>query len=91
MVKRSLGKLSKRTRLLRKKTRTKLSVGRIMREFNEGDRVSLDYVAGQQGMPHPRYRGRSGVIVGKRGNAYIVEIRDMTAIKHLIVPGVHLR
>ncbi|MCX6778277.1 MAG: 50S ribosomal protein L21e [Candidatus Micrarchaeota archaeon] len=91
MVKRSLGQLSKRTRLLRRKTRTKLSVGRIMREFNEGDRVSLDYVANQRGMPHPRYRGRSGVIVGKRGKAYIVEIRDMTAVKHLVVPGVHLR
>jgi large subunit ribosomal protein L21e len=91
MVKRSLGQLSKRTRLLRKRVRSKLSMGRLMREFEIGDRVSLDYVCSESGMPHPRYRGRSGIIIGKRGNAYVVEIKDMSATKRLVVPPVHLR
>ncbi|MEM2817823.1 MAG: hypothetical protein QXN39_05010 [Archaeoglobaceae archaeon] len=47
--------------------------------------------ASQKGMPHPRYHGRSGVVVGQRGRAYLVQIRDGGKIKTLISRPEHLR
>ena len=42
-------------------------------------------------MPHPRFQGRTGVVVGQRGRAYIVQIRDGGKIKTLFVRPEHLK
>lgn len=91
MAKRSVGKLSKRSRLLRRKIRSKASISAIIREFKEGDRVSIDPNSQYSGMPHPRYRGLCGVVKARRGNAYVVEVAVGNSVKSLIVPPVHLR
>ncbi len=91
MVKRSRGLLSKRSRLLRKRAGKKyLGTGKLMKSFEIGARVCIRHEPGQGGMPHPRYRGRHGIVVGKRGGAYVVEIQDMNMKKRLIIPAVHL-
>jgi hypothetical protein len=42
-------------------------------------------------IPHPRYRGRVGTVVEKRGFAYVVEIPVSSSTKRkLIVPQMHL-
>ncbi|TDA26755.1 MAG: 50S ribosomal protein L21e, partial [Archaeoglobi archaeon] len=41
--------------------------------------------------PHPRYQGRSGIVVGKRGRAYLVQIKDGSIVKTLISRPEHLR
>ena len=83
--------MSKRSRLLRKRAGKKyLGIGKLMKSFALGARVCIRHEPGQEGMPHPRYRGRHGVVVGKQGGAYVVEIRDMNARKRLIIPAVHL-
>ena len=89
MVKRSLGKLSKRSRLLRKRSRTSLTVSRRLKSFKVGDPVHLTHIH-TKSMPHPRYRGRTGTVVGLQGSAYVVEITDMNAVKRLVVDGLHL-
>ncbi len=91
MVKRSLGKLSKRSRLLRRRNRTHSTIGAIMREFKEGSRVSIDPKSSFSGMPHPRYRGLTGIVTGKRGASYVVKVGIGNAEKNLIIPPVHLR
>jgi ribosomal protein L21E len=91
MAKRSVGKLSKRSRLLRRKIRSKASISSIIREFKEGDKVSIDLNSRYSGMPHPRYRGQCGVVKARRGNAYVVEIKVGNAKRRLIIPPVHLR
>ena len=88
MVRRSRGTLSTFTRSL--KSRGKLGVTRIFKIFKDGDKVTINLKAGHSGMPHPRYRGKHGTIVGRRGNSYIVQIRDGNAIKKLISRPVHL-
>jgi len=91
-MKRSLGKLSKRSRLLRRRAGARrLGVGALLKKFMDGAEVSIQPVLGYSGMPHPRYRGRTGRIIGMMGNAYIVEIADGRAVKRLTIPGVHLR
>lgn len=89
-MKRSLGTMSKRTRLLGMR-RKALSVAVQLRKFGVGSRVVVDHQARYAGMPHPRYRGRNGVIVAARGNAYEVEIKDGRMKKVLVVPSVHLK
>ena len=89
-MRRSLGKMSKRTRNLGMAQR-KLSVAQKVRRYAVGDRVALDHNSRFEGMPHPRYRGRVGTIQRLRGQSYEVEITDGNALKILIIPAVHLR
>jgi large subunit ribosomal protein L21e len=91
MAKRSKGLLSKRTRLLRARIRKKATISTIIREFKVGDKVSIDHNSRYSGMPHPRYRGKTGTVLAKRGNAYVVEVSSGNAMKQLIIPPVHLR
>jgi len=71
--------------------RKALSVSVQLKKFKVGSRVVIDHQARYSGMPHPRYRGRSGVILATRGKSYEVEIRDGRAKKMLIIPAVHLK
>ncbi|MCX8195043.1 MAG: 50S ribosomal protein L21e [Candidatus Micrarchaeota archaeon] len=89
-MKRSRGKMSKRSRLLGAAKRL-VTVASLTSSYMVGDRVAIDSQSKFPGMPHPRYRGRTGVIVDTRGKAYVVQIRDGNMLKELIVPPVHLR
>jgi len=42
-------------------------------------------------MPHPKFHGLTGTIVGKRGNSYLVKIRDKKKEKIIISRPEHLR
>jgi large subunit ribosomal protein L21e len=89
-MRRSLGKMSKRTRLLGHSGR-KLTPTMIMRTFRKGQLVLIAPQSRYEGMPHPRYRGKVGTIREIRGRAYVVLIQDYNMQKPLVVPGVHLR
>jgi large subunit ribosomal protein L21e len=68
-----------------------VTVGRIMGEFREGERVILRIEPSvQEGRPHPRYQGRVGMVRGRRGRAYEVEIKDGGKIKKVIILPEHL-
>lgn len=45
----------------------------------------------QKGMPHPRYHGRVGTVVEKRGRAFVVHLTDGGKIKKIIARPEHLR
>ena len=89
-MRRSLGKMSKRSRLLGMSKR-KLTIPGLISGYSIGDCVAIDHQSKYSGMPHPRYRGRTGTIVAQRGKSYVVEISDMNATKQLIIPPVHLK
>ena len=66
-------------------------ISRAIQEFTEGDIVNIDLDPGiQDGMPHPKFQGRTGRITGHRGRAYIVEVRDGGLMKEIIVLPEHL-
>ncbi|MCD6503364.1 MAG: 50S ribosomal protein L21e [Euryarchaeota archaeon] len=86
----------------RRKTRKKLSksprergmppITRFLQEFNTGDYVTIDIEPSvHKGMPHPRFQGRTGVVIGKQGKAYVVRIRDGGKYKKIIALPVHLK
>ena len=89
-MRRSLGKMSKRTRALGQAKR-KLTVPGLISGYNVGDSVAIDSQSKYSGMPHPRYRGKTGTITARRGNAYVIRVKDGRAVKELIIAPVHLR
>ncbi|MCX6770153.1 MAG: 50S ribosomal protein L21e [Candidatus Micrarchaeota archaeon] len=89
-MRRSLGKMSKRSRALGQASR-KLTIPGLICAYEIGNCVAIDTQSKYSGMPHPRYRGRTGNIMAKRGKAYVVRITDGNALKDLIIPPVHLR
>ena len=89
-MRRSLGKMSKRSRALGAAAR-KLTIPGLISSFKVGDRVAIDSQSKYSGMPHPRYRGRTGIITDTRGKSYVVKIQDGNMEKGLIIPPVHLR
>ena len=93
-MKRSRGFRSKSRNKLTKKIRKGASnvITRAMQNFENGEKVAIVIDASiHHGIPHPRYHGLTGEVVGKQGRAYIIKIRDKRKIKHIIAFPEHLR
>lgn len=74
------------------KSKGKISLRRYLAEFKEGDRVSLTIEPSiQEGVYCPRFIGKSGTILSKKGTCYEVKINDFKKEKVLIVHPVHMR
>jgi len=73
------------------RTRGKIPVTKYLQNFNTGDVVVVKHEpAIHDGMPHPRFKGITGKILGKQGTAYQVQVKDGDSYKTLIVAAVHL-
>ncbi|MCL4379775.1 MAG: 50S ribosomal protein L21e [Candidatus Marsarchaeota archaeon] len=91
MSKRSQGLLVGKTRhLARHHKPSTLNTNDIIKQFSIGDKVCIVPKGGMHNIPHPRYKGRTGTVVEKRGSAYVVKVRIMGAERTLIVPSLHL-
>jgi large subunit ribosomal protein L21e len=92
MSERSHGLFSGRTRHLSRHHKPgKLAISALLKNFKEGDRVTVVQKGNFKDIPHPRYRGRVGVVVGKRGGAYVVEFNvSKRTVRTLIVNQRHL-
>lgn len=66
-------------------------ISRFFKNFSIGDRVIVDIDPSSGNMPHPRFQGYTGEILGKRGRAYLVKIKDKFNEKILILTPNHLR
>lgn len=65
---------------------------RAVAEYEEGQRVHLKIDASvAEGRFHPRFNGHTGVVSGKQGTAYTVEITDGGKEKTIIAKPAHLR
>ncbi|MCQ8898638.1 MAG: 50S ribosomal protein L21e [Hadesarchaea archaeon] len=83
--------MTKARKKLTKEKGRGVTASRAMGEFREGERVVLRIEPSvQKGRPHPRYQGRVGVVRGRRGKAYEVEITDGGKIKKVIILPEHL-
>ena len=94
MVKHSRGYRSKTRKLLKKGPREHglAPLGRLLYRYSIGEKVSiLIDPSVHKGMPHRRYHGTVGVVVGKRGRAYVLDASLGNKKKTLIVRPQHLR
>jgi large subunit ribosomal protein L21e len=75
-----------------KRNRRRLFIGRVMHTYEEGDKVAIVLDGAQQkGMPHRRFQGRTGVISGTQGRAYIIRVSDGNMPKTVVARPEHLR
>lgn len=92
MVRRSKGPRRKSRQKLRQKPGYRPPITKFLQSFEINERVAISIEpSSQRGMPPIRFRGRVGIIKGKRGKSYLVEIKDGNKIKTLIVRPEHLR
>jgi len=86
----------------RKKTRYKFKkalrqrglapVTSVIQQFENGQKVHIVIDPSvQSGMPNRRFHGKTGIIVGKRGRAWMLEISDGNATKTVISRPQHLK
>ncbi len=86
MRKKSRDKLSRTVR-----ARGKSSVVRAIQEFETGAMVHVIIDPSvHKGMPHPRFHGKTGEVVGTRGRAFVLKVTDGDATKTLITLPEHL-
>ncbi len=72
-------------------TRGRVSIARYLQEFSAGERVALNIEPSiHKGLFEPKFQGKSGIVVGKQGKCYKVEIKDHTRTKRLVIHPVHL-
>lgn len=91
--KHSKGFRSRTRQLFKRKPRErgKIGLSKILHEYKPGEKVVVKIDPSvHKGMPHRRYHGRVGVIVNKRGRAYVVDVTQGNATKEIIVRPEHL-
>jgi len=92
----------KKAHSFRRKTRGKLSksprkrglppLTRFLQEFERGQKVHIVIEPSyHRGMPDPRFHGKTGTVVGRRGDSYVVQLNDGGKIKTFFIHPVHLR
>ena len=94
MVKKSHGFRARTRSLTSKKPRKRglKPLSSVLAEYSPGQRVDIIIDPSfHKGMPHRRYHGRTGVVIGQRGRAILVEISLGKAKKQLIVRPEHLQ
>lgn len=78
---------------MKKKIRTKgkIQFSRYFQEFENGERVAIIRELSINANFPKRLQGRTGVIEGKRGNVYLVKIKDIKKEKTLLIEPIHLK
>jgi len=92
MVKKSRGFRQSTRKKLGQKPSYRPAITKFLQEFNEGQGVVISLEpSSHKGMPFPRFKGKVGKVVGKRGNSYIVELFDGNKMKKVISRPEHLK
>lgn len=83
----------RRTRTLRLSPREKsrVSIRSYLQKLDEGSTVAIKINPRYQSIPHPRFNGRAGKVVGSQGRAYFIEVRDGSKLKKVLVNPEHIK
>lgn len=68
-----------------------LTVNDYMKTFEEGETVLVKFnPSEQEGRTHSRFHGRKAEVVGQRGSAYRLKLKDGNKTKTLFIKPIHL-
>ncbi len=73
------------------KTKGKIQLSRYFQEFKEGERVAVIRELALDPKFPKQIQGRSGLVESKRGNSYIIKIKDLNKEKSYIIHPIHLK
>lgn len=92
MVTASAGAKRGTRRKFKRDMRQKGTVELLMKAFKPRDKVILRPASSsRQTFPLPRYMGAAGIVLQRRGNAYLVEIRPGGKAKQVLIRPEHLK
>ena len=94
MVKRSHGLKVRTRRVLRKRPRDRGEppVSHTFISFKQGEKASIVLEPSiHGGMPHRRFHGLTGEVVGMQGRSYVIKVKSGNALKTVIARPEHLR
>ena len=92
MVQKHTGFRAKTRKKLSQKPAYRPAITKFLQEFQEGQNVVISLEpSSHKGMPFPRFKGKVGKVVGKRGNSYIVKVTDGNKVKTVISRPEHLK
>ncbi len=68
------------------------SLARSFQKFEIGEKASIIIdPAMHKGQPHKRFHGQTGEVVGRRGAAYLISVREKGKMKTAISRPEHLK
>ena len=73
------------------KTRGKIKFSEYFKELKNGEYVALKNEKGVVAGFPKRMQGRTGKVVGKQGQSYVVRVMDLNKEKTFIIRPVHLK
>ena len=73
------------------RTRGKLKFSRYFQELNKGDFVIISQEQSVLSSFPKRFQGRTGVVEEKRGQNYIIKIKDGNKNKKFLIKPIHLK
>lgn len=94
MVKASRGTRSKTRQIFRKSPRMRgmIPITHEFQTFEKGEKVSVVIDPSvHYGTPHSRFQGKTGVVTGQQGRAFVVELYDGNKLKTVIARPEHLK
>lgn len=90
MVVKSHGPRRRTREKFRRSVRT--PVNEFLKRFEIGEKVIININSSSlNGMPFRRFQGLIGEVVGKRGRAYVLKIKDGNKVKTVISKPEHLK
>ena len=94
MVQKSKGYRTRTRKLLTKPIRERgiHPLSKLLYQYKIGEKVIIKIDPSvHKGMPHKRFYGKIGTVVGFRGKAIIVEVEDFNKTKQIITLKEHLK
>lgn len=73
------------------RTRGKIQLSRYFQEMEKGDFVAVVREPSVQSSFPVRIQGRTGKVEGRRGKAYMINIRDQNKEKKFLIEPIHLK
>ena len=73
------------------KERGKIRFSEYFKILNEGDKVSVVKERSETSSFPKRIQGRTGVVIGKKGRSYIVNLKELNKEKSFIIKPIHLK
>tara|TARA_Y100000034_G_C6542125_1_gene233894 strand:- start:1 stop:261 length:261 start_codon:yes stop_codon:yes gene_type:complete len=71
--------------------RGKLRFSEYFKSLKEGDKVAVVRERSETGSFPKRIQGRTGIVSGKRGKSYLVNLKEMNKEKQFIIKPIHLK
>lgn len=73
------------------RTRGKIQLSRYFQEIKNGDFVAIVREPSVQSSFPVRIQGRTGKVEGRRGKAYMINLRDQNKEKKFLIEPIHLK